>query len=83
MKFITRSLNSFFLMLIIGMFASCDKEEATNIPTAINPFSNGTNERNMIVVISDIHLGANLDYAECKNNLNSLKNFIYKVKGLN
>lgn len=80
MKFITRLLNSFFLMLIIGIFASCDKEEATNIPTAINPFSNGTNERNMIVVISDIHLGANLDYAECKNNLKSLEKMLYKVK---
>lgn len=80
MKFITRLLNSFFLMLIIGMFASCDKEEATNIPTTINPFSNGTNERNMIVVISDVHLGANLDYAECKNNLKSLEKMLYKVK---
>jgi len=67
-------------MLIIGMFASCDNEEATNNTTTINPFSNGTNERNMIVVISDMHLGANLDYAECKNNLKALEKMLYKVK---
>ncbi|MBP1644856.1 MAG: metallophosphoesterase [Bacteroidetes bacterium] len=80
MKFTTRLLNSFFLMLIIGMFASCDKDDATTTSTTINPFSNGGTEKNMIVVISDIHLGANLDYAECKNNLKSLEKMLYKVK---
>ncbi len=67
-------------MLVIGVFASCDKDEEPINTTIIDPFSNGGTERNMIVVISDIHLGANLDYAECKDNLKSLEKMLYKVK---
>ncbi len=78
MKTIKRLLNAFFVMLILSAFASCDKEETTN--TEINPFSNGSNERNMIVVISDLHLGADLAYAECKNNLKYLEKMLYKIK---
>ena len=57
------------------LFASCGKEDEKNI----DPFSNGSNERSMIVVISDIHLGADLAYAECKGNLKPLENFLNKV----
>lgn len=46
----------------------------------IDPFSNGGNERNMIVTISDMHLGADLAYAECKNNLEALENLLLKIK---
>ncbi len=67
-------------MLVIGVFASCDKDEEPINTTIIDPFSNGGTERNMIVVISDIHLGANLEYAECKDNLKSLEKMLYKVK---
>ena len=48
--------------------------------TEKEPFSNGGNERNMIVVISDIHLGADLAYAECKNNLPSLEKLLKQLK---
>ena len=80
MKFIYQLFKLFVLMLVIGVFASCDKDEEPINTTIIDPFSNGGTERNMIVVISDIHLGANLEYAECKDNLKSLEKMLYKVK---
>lgn len=46
----------------------------------IGPFSNGGNERNMIVVLSDVHLGADLNYAECKNNLGALEKLLKQIK---
>lgn len=47
---------------------------------AMGPFSNGGNERNMIVVISDLHLGAELAYTECKENLGSLEKMLNIIK---
>ncbi|MDD5217886.1 MAG: metallophosphoesterase [Candidatus Omnitrophica bacterium] len=46
----------------------------------IDPFTNGRTERNMIVVLSDIHLGADLAYAECKNNLGVLEKLLKQIK---
>lgn len=61
---------------------SCDKSGPTGDET--QPFRNGGNERNIIVVISDLHLGAVLQYAECKGNLGSLEKLLKQVKaGLN
>lgn len=49
------------------------------VGSGINPFTNGGNERNMIVVMSDIHLGADLAYAECRENLPSLQKLLKQV----
>lgn len=73
-----RLLGVFFVMLVLSVFVSCDKSEVTD--PEIGPLSNGSNERNMIVVISDLHLGADLDYAECRDNLGALEDFLYKIK---
>jgi hypothetical protein len=78
MKTILRLLSSFFVILFLSVFVSCDKSDPTD--TKINPFSNGRNERNMIVVISDIHLGADITYAECKANLPSLEKLLNQIK---
>lgn len=78
MKTIIRLLSAFFVMLFISVFASCDKSDPTD--NEIDPFSNGENERNMIVIISDLHLGADLNYAECKNNLPSLEKLLKQIK---
>lgn len=78
MKTIKRLLSAFFVMLFLSVFASCDKPDP--IDTEIDPFSNGGNERNMIVVMSDMHLGADLAYTECKNNLKALENLLIKIK---
>ena len=66
MKTIKRLLSAFFVMLLLSGFASWDKSDP--IDPEVKPFSNGGNDRNMIVIISDLHLGADLNYAECKNN---------------
>lgn len=78
MKTIKRLLSAFFVMLFLSVFASYDKSDP--IDPEINPFSNGENERNMIVVMSDIHLGADLTYAECKANLPSLEKLLNQIK---
>ncbi len=78
MKIIARLLRAFFVVLVLIVFVSCEKSDSTD--TEIDPFSNGGNERNMIVVISDIHLGADLTYAECNVNLKALENFLEKVR---
>jgi len=78
MKIIARLLSAFFVVFVLIVFVSCEKSDSTH--TEIDPFSNGGNERNMIVVISDIHLGADLTYAECNVNLKALENFLEKVR---
>jgi UDP-2,3-diacylglucosamine pyrophosphatase LpxH len=78
MKTILRLLSAFFVMLVLSVFASCAKSDP--LDNEINPFSNGRNERNMIVVISDLHLGADLAYAECMNNLGALEKLLKQIK---
>jgi len=78
MKTILRLLSAFFVMLVLSVFASCAKSDPTDPET--NPFSNGGNKRNMIVVISDLHLGADLDYAECKDSLGALEKLLKQIK---
>lgn len=65
------------LLVSLSLFSSCQKSDQD---TAINPFDDGNNERNKIFVISDIHLGANLAYAETNKNLKPLENFLKKIK---
>ncbi len=67
-----------FMMPFLNVFASCDKSDPAD--TEINPFSNVGNEKNMIVIIRDLHLGADLDYSECKNNLPSLEKLLNQIK---
>ena len=77
MKTILRLLGAFFVMIFLGASASNDESDPTD--NEINPFSNGGNKRNMIVIISDLHLGADLAYAECKNNLPSLEKLLKQI----
>ncbi|MFH1089582.1 MAG: metallophosphoesterase [Candidatus Uhrbacteria bacterium] len=44
-----------------------------------SPFTNGGNERNMIVVLSDLHLGADIAYAECNKNRSSLQKLLEQI----
>ncbi len=71
-----------FILLMISSISllSCQKSNPREPDPEIDPFNNGGNERNMIVVFSDIHLGADLEYAECKDNLGALERFLKKVK---
>ena len=81
MKIITKLLSLFLVMLLISLQPSCKKSNpAEPSIQEINPFSNGGSERNMIVVLSDMHLGADLTYAECKNNLGALEKLLKQIK---
>ena len=81
MNIILRLVSAFFVILFLGLFASCKKADTSDpaIP-GINPFSNGGNERNMIVVISDLHFGADSTYAECNDNLGPLEKLLNQIK---
>jgi UDP-2,3-diacylglucosamine pyrophosphatase LpxH len=78
MKTILRLLSAFFMMTFLSAHALNDNTDSADSET--NPFSNGGNERKMIVVISDLHLGADLAYAECKKNLGALEKLLKQVK---
>jgi len=81
MKTILRLVRTFLVILLLGVFASCHKSDTSDPGIiVINPFSNGGNERNMIVVISDLHLGADTSYAECKVNLGPLEKLLKQIK---
>jgi metallophosphoesterase superfamily enzyme len=63
------------------MLISCSNSDPVGpADLGLDPFSNGSSNRNMIVVISDIHLGANLDYSEINKNLKPLENFLVKIR---
>jgi UDP-2,3-diacylglucosamine pyrophosphatase LpxH len=81
MKTLLRLTNVIFALFILFTLTSCNKSDPTG-PSApvINPFSNGGTERNMVVIMSDMHLGADLSYAECKNNLPALEKLIKQIK---
>ncbi|MDP2235211.1 MAG: metallophosphoesterase [Bacteroidales bacterium] len=63
-------------LLVFFALTSC----INDTPATIDPFNNGTSERNLIVVLSDMHLGADLAYAECKDNLPSLEKLLKQIK---
>ena len=65
------------VILFVAMFSSCQNDPVDH---TIGAFNNGGNERNMIVVMSDLHLGADLTYAECSKNLGSLEKLLKQIK---
>ena len=71
-------------LVLVGLFGAifiitgCKKESKQ--PFVKDTFNNGTSERNMIVVMSDLHLGADLTYAECNKNLGSLEKLLKQIK---
>ncbi len=65
------------LLLSVSLFAFCSVSYSQ---TDSALFTNGSKDRNMIVVISDIHLGADLAYTETNKNLKPLENFLDKIR---
>jgi UDP-2,3-diacylglucosamine pyrophosphatase LpxH len=70
-------LKSFILVMFLSLCISCNKSDPDPV---INPFSDGSTERTMIVIMSDMHLGADLDYAECKANRAPLENLLNQIR---
>jgi len=73
-------LSTIVVIVCLSILASYDKAETVTVSSVTNPFSNGGSERNEIVVISDIHLGADLAYAETNKNLAPLERFLEQVR---
>jgi UDP-2,3-diacylglucosamine pyrophosphatase LpxH len=48
--------------------------------TPIDAFTSSNNKRDLVVVISDLHLGADLSYAELNNNSKALENLLEQVR---
>jgi len=75
--------NYFLLLLVASIFSlvSCSK---TDEETVTNPFDvtseSNNNERNKIVVISDLHLGNDLSYSENVKHLKRLEQFLNEVR---
>jgi len=67
------------ILLLSGAFSLTASNGKGGRDAASNPFSNGGDTRNMIVVMSDIHLGADLRYAECNANLARLEATIRQI----
>ena len=69
-----------FFIIIIGIdfffLTACKKENNVIYDT----FNTDSKSRNLIVVISDIHLGANISYAEIEDNLEPLKSFLEQIR---
>jgi UDP-2,3-diacylglucosamine pyrophosphatase LpxH len=80
MKTLVRITNVIFVLLFLFTLTACNNNPTGPSNPVIDPFSNGGIERNMIVVMSDMHLGADLSYAECKNNLGALEKLIKQIK---
>jgi UDP-2,3-diacylglucosamine pyrophosphatase LpxH len=68
------------IVMFMSLFTSCKKSSDSPNVLGINPFSNGGNERNMIVVLSDMHMGADLAYTECKKNLGPLVKLLQQIR---
>ncbi len=65
------------VVLFVAFVSSCKSDPVDH---TIGAFNNGGDERNMIVVMSDLHLGADLSYAECSKNLGSLEKLLKQIK---
>jgi UDP-2,3-diacylglucosamine pyrophosphatase LpxH len=64
--------------MLLCLLTSCERHDAKD--TVIDPFTNNSNVRNMIVVMSDLHMGADLSYAEINENLSSLEKLLNQIR---
>ena len=74
---------SITIIAVFFILNSCSEDDFEDETLqSIDPFNNnnGGDERTLIVVMSDMHLGANLDYSECKDNLPSLEKLLNQIK---
>ncbi len=76
-----RITNVIFVLFFLFTLTACNNSDPIGTTgSGINPFSNGGTERNMIVVMSDIHLGAELSYSQCVNNRGPLAKLLQQIK---
>jgi UDP-2,3-diacylglucosamine pyrophosphatase LpxH len=66
------------LLCLVAIFIR--SKLVTTKTASIDPFTNDSNKRDLVVVISDLHMGADLSYAEINDNRKPLENFLEKVR---
>lgn len=77
---IMNKINSrFYLLGLIGLTVSLMTACSDDDNKTMDVFNTSSNDRNLTVVISDLHLGANLDYAEINANLAPLENLLHQI----
>ena len=64
--------------LAICLLTACGNNSSSD--TVYNEFNTDSTERDLIVVVSDFHLGADLYYAEINENLPALENFLNQIR---
>ena len=64
--------------LAICLLTACGNDSSSD--KVYNEFNTDSTERDLIVVVSDFHLGADLYYAEINENLPALENFLNQIK---
>lgn len=68
-------------VVFIALIAFLIKAKLSTLKTStVDPFTNDSGKRDEVVIISDLHLGADLKYAEFNKNAQALQNFLGKVK---
>jgi len=68
------------ITLMIAFTISCNKSKVDVEKVANAPFENGSTERNLIVIMSDLHLGADIQYTETNKNLVHLEKFLENIR---
>jgi len=66
------------IVICLSLLTSCDRNN--DLESVIDPFTNNSNVRNMIVVMSDFHLGADLTYSEINQNRSSLVKMLNQIR---
>ncbi len=68
------------IIIIVALIITFVIYNRPHIGSPANPFTNAGKERNMVVVLSDLHLGADLAYAEFNKNTPSLEKLLKQIK---
>ena len=75
---------NFMLMMLASVFTMGSCSSNNDDPVSTNPFDNmsesSNNERDKIVIISDLHLGNDLTYSENVKHLKRLEEFLGEVR---
>ena len=79
-KSMKKLLSTIAIAAFLSLQTACDDSSSTTNTPTNSPLVNGTNERSLVVVISDIHMGADIAYAEINKNLTHLQNFLEQVR---
>jgi len=68
------------IIIIVAFFIAFAIYDRSHLGSSTSPFTDAGKERNMVVVLSDLHLGADLAYAEFNKNTPSLEKLLKQIK---